>query len=86
MSCIIYLWGANVPTLSLIVLSDRVLAVALVRSMMRHFLPCASFRHSLLIWCASSRVGATITARAPFPDSEPTEDTGDPNETMIGSK
>ena len=59
----------NSPTLSLTFLSARVDAVALLNRIILHFRPSANFKHSLWIWCANSRVGASMTARAPEPKS-----------------
>jgi len=57
--------AVNLPTLSLTFWSARVAAVALLNNMIRHFRPWASLKHSLWIWCASSRVGAITKARSP---------------------
>lgn len=53
------------PVLSRTALSESVFAVALLNKTILHFRPWASLRHSLCIWCASSRVGAIISARTP---------------------
>lgn len=76
--------GCSVPTLSLTFLSLRVLAVALLNRTVRHLRPAASFRHSLCIWCANSRVGARITALTPRPPSFFILDIGEPRADMMG--
>jgi hypothetical protein len=41
--------ASDEPTLSLTLLSASVLAVALLKRIIRHFRPCPNFRHSLCI-------------------------------------
>lgn len=71
-----------VPILSRTALSASVAAVALLYNVMRHLRPCEIFKHSLCIWCASSRVGANTRARTPLPLSA--EEDGPEDEAEIG--
>lgn len=74
------------PIFSRTFLSFSVAAVALLNSTIRHFLPCASFRHSLCIWCANSRVGARMIARTPEPASDFALAAGAPRAAMTGRR
>lgn len=76
----------NVPILSRTDLSTNILAVALLNSSILHFLPSVSFKHSLCIWWASSRVGTTITARTPVPSCVSLLLIGAPSEERTGNR
>lgn len=78
--------GGYSPIFSRTFLSFSVAAVALLNSTIRHFLPCASFKHSLCIWCASSRVGARIIARTPELASDFALAAGAPRAAMTGRR